>query len=186
MSKSNGKSVFGQIETERLLLEPIGMPYQEFVFNHFSDPVVTRFMVDEEPLTDMEGAAELIEFYTSPKEPRHNRWVLVTKSDSTPIGTCGYHKWNGKDNIAEIGYDLSPAYWGKGYMTEALKSATEVGFESMKLNRIQAFVDVNNIKSVSLAKRLGFTREGTVRDKHLFRGKYYDHYMFSLLRREWK
>jgi len=84
-----------------------------------------------------------------------------------------------------LGYDLCPPYWGKGYMTEALTKLITTGFADMGLNRIQAFIDVRNTRSVNLASRLGFKNEGIARDKHLFCGKYYDHYCFSLLKREW-
>ncbi|WP_089744453.1 GNAT family N-acetyltransferase [Gracilibacillus ureilyticus] len=55
----------------------------------------------------------------------------------------------------------------------------------MKLNRINAYVALENIQSIKLLKKLGFKNEGVFRDKHYFRGKYYDHYSFSLLKREW-
>lgn len=70
-------------------------------------------------------------------------------------------------------------------MTESLHRAVKVGFENMGLNRIQAFVYVQNTRSVDLLLRLGFTQEGIIKDKHLFRGRYYDHFCFSLLKREW-
>ena len=70
-------------------------------------------------------------------------------------------------------------------MAEALKRALKMGFEDMSLNRIQAFVYVDNIRSVNVLTRLGFSKEGIIRDKHFFRGKYYDHFCFSLLKSEW-
>lgn len=55
----------------------------------------------------------------------------------------------------------------------------------MKLNRINAYVALDNVNSMKLSGKLGFVNEGVYRDKHLFRGKYYDHYSFSLLKRDW-
>ena len=185
MSEQGGKKVFRRLETENLILKPLEMSDKEFIFKQFSDPDVTRYLVDDEPLTRIEEAEEMIVFYTVTEPHTRNRWVIIRKSDTVPIGTCGYHIWNKKDNTCEIGYDLSPAYWGKGYMTEALRRAITMGFEDMGLNRIQAFVDVRNTKSVNLALRLGFKQEGIIRDKHFFRGEYFDHYCFSLLKREW-
>ncbi len=109
----------------------------------------------------------------------------MRKSDTAPIGTCGYHFWDIKNNICEIGYDLSPEFWAKGYMTEALNKAITMGFEKMGLNRIEAVVSPNNTRSINLAIRIGFTKEGVTRDKYYSRGKYYDGICFSLLRREW-
>lgn len=74
---------------------------------------------------------------------------------------------------------------GQGYMEEGLVVAIESGFNNMALNRINAFVALENINSIKLLEKLGFKNEGIYRDKHLFRGKYYDHYSFSLLKRDW-
>ncbi|GEN88193.1 GNAT family N-acetyltransferase [Oceanobacillus sojae] len=111
---------------------------------------------------------------------------MVTKDNKHQrIGTCGYDCWDRTNNIAEIGYDLGYEYWGQGYMKETLISAIESGFNNMALNRITAYVALGNINSTRLLERLGFKNEGIYRDKHLFRGKYYDHYSFSLLKSDW-
>jgi ribosomal-protein-alanine N-acetyltransferase len=70
-------------------------------------------------------------------------------------------------------------------MTEALQEVIKFGFEKMGLNRIQGFVHTQNEKSVNVLLRLGFKQEGTVREKHYFRGNYYDHFCLSLLKSEW-
>ena len=161
MSEHNGK-VFVQLETENLILKPIDMSDKEFIFKMFSDSDVTRFLVDEEPFTKIEEAERLINIYTVPEPRIQHRWVIIRKSDTTLIGTCGYHIWIKKDNVSEIGYDLGREYWGKGYMSEALPRAIKMGFEDMGLNRIQAFVHLQNTKSVNLLLRLGFTQEGII------------------------
>lgn len=187
MSEHNGKKVFIQLETKNLILKPVDMSDKEFIYKHFSNSDVCRFLLDADdlPCTDMKEAEALIDLYMTPAPRRHNRWVIIRKSDTVPIGTCGYHNWDIHNNICEIGYDLSREYWGKGYMMEALHRALRVGFENMGLNRIQAFVYVQNTRSVNLLLRLGFTQEGIIKDKYFFRGRYYDHFCFSLLKMEW-
>ena len=69
-------------------------------------------------------------------------------------------------------------------MTEALSKILSHGFEQLGLNRIYAFVSIDNNRSNHLLEKLGFTLEGVVREKHFFRGKYYDHNLFSLLKSE--
>lgn len=186
MSENIVKQVFLDLETENLYLRQISMDDKEEIYKQFSDCEVCQFLMDFEPLTSMEEAEEVINWFMRP-EPRNNhRWVIIRKADGAFLGTCGYHKWDKNNNICEIGYDLSSDYWGRGYMTEALKAAIKVGFENMGLNRIQGFVHVQNEKSVNLLLKLGFKQEGIIRDKHFFRGNYYDHYCFSLLKREWQ
>jgi [ribosomal protein S5]-alanine N-acetyltransferase len=182
----NNPVIFSEVETENLVLRPISLTDREFILQQFSDPDVCRFFVDEEPLSNIKEAETLINWYTVPEPRNRHRWIIFRKMDGIPIGTCGYHIWDIKNHICEIGYDLAYNYWGKGYMTEALRRAIVFGFEIMDLNRIQAFVHTENIRSINLLKKFNFTQEGIFRDKHLYRGNYYDHLFFSLLRRECK
>lgn len=177
---------FPTLETARLLLEPLTASHTDFVFRHFSDPAVTQYLLDEPPVTKYAEAEEIVQFYAEPAGKPYNRWVMIQKSDHQPIGTCGYHKWDKRNLRAEVGYDLSPDFWGQAYMTEALKAVISHGFEKMGLNRIQAVVYVKNNRSIRLLQKLGFAQEGLLRDYYCLDTKFYDHALFSLLQREWK
>lgn len=178
---------FSNLETSRLFLRNVKIKDTDFIYDLFSNEVVCQYLYDEALYTRKEDAIEFIEWNQNPEEKGYNRWVLIEKEDGqTKIGTCGYDSWDQVNHIAEIGYDLLPTKWGKGYMTEALTCAIENGFEKMGLNRINAFVALGNIDSVKLLEKLGFVMEGIYREKHLFEGKYYDHYSFSLLKRDWQ
>ena len=107
------------------------------------------------------------------------------KADHELMGTCGYYDWNKTVRRAEIGYDLNPTYWGRGIMTEALHAVLKHGFEEMDLNRIQAIIDSKNTRSMKLVKRLGFKKEGVLRQRSFFNGEFRDDVCFSLLKREW-
>jgi ribosomal-protein-alanine N-acetyltransferase len=71
-------------------------------------------------------------------------------------------------------------------MTEALRAVIHNGFERMGLNRIDALVYVENVRSTRLMKRLGFKQEGLLRDYFYLDEKFHDHYLFALLQREWQ
>lgn len=186
MTKIGKTHSFPSLETERLILRPMASEDIDFVFDHFSDPEVHQYLLDEPPVTEYAQAQEIVEFYLEPDGKAYNRWVIVQKFDDQPIGTCGYHKWDKRYFRAEIGYDLNPACWGQGYMFESLGAAITNGFEQMGLNRIDALVYVENERSIKLLQRLGFKQEGILRDYFYSDGKFYDHFLFALLRREWK
>lgn len=177
---------YSAMETERLHLKPLTAAYTDFVFHHFSNPAVTRYLLDEPPVTTYAKAEEIVQFYAESTGKNYNRWVMLQKSDQQPIGTCGYHKWDKRCFRAEIGYDLHPNFWGQAYMTEALTAVLSHGFETMKLNRIEALVAIENERSIHLLQKLGFKQEGLLRDYFYLNGKFHDHYLFSLLHREWK
>ncbi len=176
---------FKDLTTERLNLRKFCYGDLNFVYRHFSDGEVCRYLFDNEPVKTLEEAEEIVLWANDISgSPDHHRWILEVKGYGLPMGTCGFHRWDKRNKIAEIGYDLASGYRKKGYMTEALKAMLGYGFEKMVLNRIEAFVYVGNEDSLSLLEKLGFAKEGIIRDKHLFRGEFYDHYCLSLLKRD--
>ena len=181
----SAKNNFPPSETERLILRPLTQNDLDFIFRHFSDPQVNQYLLDEPPITDLAGAQEIVNFYVDGVGKPYNRWVLERKSDGQPLGTCGFHKWDQRYFRAEIGYDLSPEFWRQGYMSEALQAAIQNGFTQMGLNRIEALVYVENQASLKLLGKLGFKREGILRDYFCMNGIFYDHVFLSLLRSEW-
>ena len=177
---------FPDLTTDRLLLRGVAEGDADFLLRQFSDEDVCRYLYDAEPFTSIDEAEELVRFFIDPEGKNRNRWIIVEKASGEPIGTCGYSRWDKQNDLADLGYDLAPAHWRRGYMSEALAAAIGSGFENMGLNRIEAVISVENVASFTLVERLGFRREGVMRERHLFGGTYYDHYLYSLLAREWR
>lgn len=170
--------------TERLLLRPLSREDTAFVTRHFLDPQVQRFLLDEEPPGSAEEAAAIIDFYLERPDAPYNRWVVLRRADGEPLGTCGFHKWSRVHARAEIGYDLSPAFWGRGYMREAVRAMLEHGFGPLGLHRVEAQVALRNTPSAKLLRRLGFQLEGVLRGYYRHGGVFHDHQLFSCLRGE--
>jgi ribosomal-protein-alanine N-acetyltransferase len=84
-----------------------------------------------------------------------------------------------------VGYELAPVAHGQGYMHEALTAALSWGFSAMALNRIEAQVHPNNLRSLKSLRRLGFVEEGRLREGGFWGGQYQDLLQFSLLRADW-
>ena len=170
----NARPLYITLETERLFLRPLTANDLEFVFRHFSDPAIKRYLFDDDPVTTREQAQAIIDFYLSPVSKPYNRWVITRKSDGCASGTCGYHKWQRQHQRAEIGYDLEKAAWRPGYMTEALRVVLQHGFEQMGLNRVEALVYPENAASVRVLEHLGFQKEGLLRQYFRQGTLYYD------------
>lgn len=175
---------FPVMHTERLLLRPLVPSDLDFVFRHFSSEAVNRYLRDGDPVQTQKQAAAIIDFYQGEGNLR-NRWVLERKVDGQPIGTCGFHRWDKRCCRAEMGYDLSEAFWGQGYMQEAVKAALRFAFDRMGLNRVETFVDAENMPSLKMMKRLGFQREGVLREYYCLDGKFFDAVLHSLLKSDW-
>lgn len=175
-----------RLETDRLVLRELHMEDADFLFHEWSDLEVTRFMCDEDPLQKIEQAEEFLRQFESPeKNPYLIWWGLERKANRHLIGTCGYFRWGQKHHGAEIGYDLCPNAWGQGLMPEVLRAIVRFGFEEMKLNRIEATVHVENLRSQRVLTRLGFQREGLLREYYCRDGVYNHQVQYSLLKREW-
>lgn len=172
---------FPALETARLFLRPISSADTSFVIQHFLHPSVQRYLYDDEPITTPEQATAILDFYLASPDADYNRWTIVRKTDDQRIGTCGFHKWSRPHRRAEIGYDLSPAYQGYGYMTEAVEAMLQHGFRRLKLHRIEALVAVENTRSLALLQRVSFQQEGLLREYFWSNGKAHDHYLLARL-----
>ncbi|MGB3638456.1 MAG: GNAT family N-acetyltransferase [Rivularia sp. (in: cyanobacteria)] len=156
-------SIFPELETQSLILREVHQSDAKDIFQHFSDKNILKYH-DLEAFTNIEQAKELIKsFYEKFHSQRMIRWGIAKKEDNIIIGTCGYN-WAKNHFCAEIGYELSQAYWRKGIMTEALTALIKFGFEKMELNRIQATVMLENTASMKLLQKLGFVEEGILRE----------------------
>ena len=113
------------------------------------------------------------------------QFVVVSKSTSLAIGTCLLFRFEEASARAELGYVLGRAYWGQGLMQEALEALVGCAFGSMGLRRLEAEVDTRNRSSARLLQRLGFTKEGLLRQRWLTKGEARDFEMYGLLRNEW-
>lgn len=175
------------LHTERLLLRPLDRPRDEAgLFALFSSPDVTRF-IDTGPFTAMEEVTSLANWMESIfVEKRGLRWVITRRSaPGELIGTCGFHYLRNHNNSAEIGYDLSSDHWGRGIMTEALRSMIDFGFDRLGAHRLEAGVTVGNDASARVLAKLGFIEEGITRAGGYWRNEYHDLRMFGLLLADW-
>ena len=178
---------FPQLETNRLVLRELTVDDVGFYFHHFNISEIVKGCCFPGPKS-LNAAQEELELYClNPfKENRGIRWGIVMQGTDKLIGTCGYTHWDKNVHRGEIGYDLNPAYWRQGIMTEALGAVLRYGFENMDLNRIQAVIDSENVRSQKLVKRLGFKKEGVLRQNSVFEGQYRDDVLYSLLKEEWR
>lgn len=177
---------FPQLESKRLILRQLTMHDAEFYLRNFSDPTTIELTCFEGP-KDLEAAKEELREYCIDNFLNNTgiRWGITLKDNRTLIGTCGIYKWMKSHYHAEIGYDLLPEYRKRGIMTEAMTAAIDYIFGELGLNRIYAYIDPRNIASMALVERLGFVKEGRLRESTFFRGKFWDDVVYALVSRDW-
>ena len=182
MGTKDINKAYPRLETVHLVLRALRMEDAGFIFKEWGDPVVTYYMRDEEPLKTREQAEEMLRPLQTPeKMPDFRWWGIEIKAEGHLIGTCGYCRWDKQHHHAEIGYDLWPDYWGQGLMPEALRALLRFGFKDMDLNRVEATTHTENERSQRVLAKLGFRREGLLREYYCRDGIYNDQVQFSLL-----
>lgn len=181
------ESVFGdlpELETERLVLRRMRPTDAEDALKNLSDPEVVRHVPLGACQNLNEARAFLQNFLDHYAARRVAPWGVNLKANGRHIGVCGYENWGPNSDRAEMGFLFGREFWGQGYAYEAAKAAIAFGFETMRLNRIEARTVPENLAAQHLLERLGMTYEGTLRENMRWKGAYHDMRMYSLLRRE--
>jgi RimJ/RimL family protein N-acetyltransferase len=114
------------------------------------------------------------------------RFLIINEADEI-IGIIHHFTTVPYSTAREIGiFIFNPQARRKGYATEAMRLLIDYLFESSTVNRLEVRMDTRNVASEQLARRCGFTKEGTLRQSMFVRGVYVDTYLYALLRQEWK
>jgi RimJ/RimL family protein N-acetyltransferase len=174
------------ITTPRVVLRWISEDDIDGLYEVFSDPQVMRYW-SRGPLPDREAAAAMQrEIAAGNESGTMIKWGLALRDSNSLIGTTTLFNLKLDNGRAEVGYAMGSAYWGKGLMNEALQALLLHAFESLKLRRLEADVDPRNAASIRTLERLGFQREGFLRERWHVCGEIQDALFYGLLRREWE
>ncbi len=114
------------------------------------------------------------------------QFAVVLKSDGHLIGNCGIRKAHSRALKADLGYEIAPDEWGRGYATEAARAVLRFGFEELQLHRIEASCLAENTASTRVLEKLGMQLEGRLRDHEWIDGRWWDTLMYSILVQEWE
>ena len=176
---------FPVLNTHRLCLRQLLPADAAALFVIKSDLEVTKHYGQEphQSIRDTLGWIERLQ--ASYKKREDFAWCVAFKDKDTLIGACTLWNLDPSYHHGEIGYELHPAYHKQGLMTEAVSAILTFAFTQLGLHRVEATPFADNPSSNRLLLRLGFTYEGSLRERHYFRGRFLDQLCFGLLREEW-
>ncbi|MFP3985297.1 MAG: GNAT family N-acetyltransferase [Candidatus Bathyarchaeia archaeon] len=174
------------ILTRRLMLRDFEEGDWELVHDYASDSEVVRYM-DWGPNTEEESKNFIQRALAHQKEqPRKNfTLAIVLKATNTLVGGCGIYVSNPDNQEGCIGYVLNRSFWGQGYATETVQGLLEFGFNQLKLHRIFATCDSENIASAHVLEKIGMQREGHFREHKRAKGKWRNSLLYAVLDHEW-
>ena len=174
------------LDGERVRLRQLSERDVPALFAVFGDPVVTRYW-STPALRDEAAAAELLaQILTRARERFGFQWGIARRSDDELLGTCSLYRLDFENRRSEVGFALGQAHWGRGYGSEAVRLAVAYAFDVLRFERLEADVDPRNAASLRALERLGFTREGYLRERYHVNGEVQDSVLLGLLRREWR
>ena len=172
------------IELDGARLRPLRVADVDALYAYLRDPVVTEltsYPVASRPLAEAIIERSLSRWAAG--EP--SKWGVALQHDDQLVGTCGFNEWSQVHRWAELAYDLAPAHWGKGLMRQAVAAVLQWAYRQDLVNRVHAFVRVDNRRSERLLQRSGFVREGRLRSYRVCRGERHDFHVYGLLRSDW-
>ncbi|WP_223588428.1 GNAT family N-acetyltransferase [Neobacillus bataviensis] len=176
---------FPTLGTKRLKLIEITHKHMDRIYEILSLEEVTRFYGTDPFILQAEATRLIDMFQKNFHEKRGIRWGIKLKENQRIIGTIGLNVLNLKNKRAEIGYELHPAFWKKGYAFEAINEVLRFSFGQLDLYRIGAVVYPENEASLHLLRKIGFTNEGLLRGYIRQNDQNHDTYVLSLLKSEW-
>jgi ribosomal-protein-alanine N-acetyltransferase len=174
------------LHTDRLLLRPFTSADADALYALHSNAYVLRYW-DSPPWTEPARAERFVAACRQlAEEGSGARLAIDRASDTTFLGWCSLSQWNADYRSASLGYCFGEPSWGHGYATEAARAVLQWAFDTLDLNRVQAETDTRNVASARVLEKLGFVREGTLREDCVVDGDVSDSWVYGLLRREWQ
>lgn len=149
-------------ETDRLLIKELLPEDIDRFFEIYADSDIMKFCKPLEKTRDEE-----FEFEKAYVEKMYGFfefgiWNIVKKDDGKIIGRAGFDIRDGIDGL-ELGFLLDASYREKGYAFEACRAIVQYGKEKLNADEIYCLISPENIKSESLALKLGFVRDQNIR-----------------------
>jgi ribosomal-protein-alanine N-acetyltransferase len=171
---------FPVLHTPRLHLVEIQHSHQPDLFYLLTDKRVTEYY-HVVPLQEVGDVRKVIDFLKQRFLDKQGiRWGIALEEREELIGMIGFNSFvPGHKGV--LVFALVQEYWGKGYMSEAIKAVLEYGFNTLELGRIEAEVLPGNKASEKVLTKTGFHHEGLLKQWMLWDNKAYDINMYAQL-----
>lgn len=183
-------SAFDRLLTPRLVLRRFVRSDAAALARYRSDPDVARYQSWDAPF-ELAQAEALVEWLDAHHPDEPGEWFQIAiaerRAPDRLVGDCAFRPMADEPRVAAIGYSLSREVQGRGYASEAVGELMRYLFEDRGKHRLMADCDARNEPSWRLLDRLGFTREGVLRECFADgEGGWADELLYGLLEREWR
>lgn len=149
---------------------------REFVGRHIALP---------DAVTDLESSRAYLQSYADKAAADTGRIYGIWLQD-TLVGGVLFRTMDVPRGNAEAGCWLEPSAVGKGLVTRAIRVIIDWAVEERGIHRVEWIAAAANEASIAVARRLGMTRDGVLRESYLYRGRRHDVEVWSILAPEWR
>ena len=175
------------LETDRLVLREFVSGDWPELLAYQRDPRYLRYYPSTQRTeSDVRRLVQMF-LVQQAENPRGRFQLAITLGHcESVIGTCGIRRDEENDWEADIGFELNPDFWGRGYATEAARAMVEFGFRELNLHRVWSWCIADNVASAKVLEKVGLRPEGRLRENEYFKGRRWDTLLFGLLESEWR
>ncbi|ANP51118.1 RimJ/RimL family protein N-acetyltransferase [Streptomyces griseochromogenes] len=167
-------------------LGPLG-PWQAGEFLGHMDrgrEFIGRFNALPDVVTDLASSRAFLRAYAE-KEAADAGRIRGIRYGGTLVGAVILRRMDVARGTAEAGCWLEPAAVGRGLVTRAARVLIDWAIRERGIHRVEWWVSPHNTPSIAVARRLGMSRHGVLRESHLFRGERHDEEIWSVPAAEW-
>lgn len=176
---------FQELNTARLCLRKIGMDDLADYYRFTGDPEVTKYMHFQTHRDLSEAAASIEKWAARYATGRSYHWGIVLQETGQLMGMIDLLRFDEENSTCQFAYMLGKEFWGRGYMTEALRAVVDFGFSRLKLQRIEADYMAENGGSGAVMRKAGLTCLGMTPGKIEKNGIRHDAVSYAITRQEW-
>jgi ribosomal-protein-alanine N-acetyltransferase len=171
---------FPVLDLGDIILREIEISDASDYFDYMSRKEMESFLTKDNMPESLEKATEEVQYWRSlfPSK-RSIYWAIALKDTNKMIGTAGFNVISFPNSRAELSYDLSPDYWGKGIMLKSIKGILTFSDQGLEIVRVQATVITDNERSIKVLERCGFKKEGILEKYEVVEGQHKDYYMYG-------
>jgi len=170
-----------RVDGRRLFLEATNIDHAESIWK-----AKESSLDDLRPWMDWaDGDRDSVTVYAQRCQQRWSaglEWnFTILEGPDEVVGCTSIVNYDARYRKAEVGYWIRSDKTGHGYATEAVSALLAFGFEALGLHRAELRCGVDNARSIRVAEKLGFEREGLMRQVLRTSSKWYDAYLYAML-----
>lgn len=173
-----------EINDGNLFLRKISKDDVEFIFKSLNDRDLITYL-SLGPLKTLEHSKRLIKGYLKywDNNVQFNYIIEFLEVNKVKIGSISLWNINWQHHRAQIGIWLVPSFWSKGLAEISLNLIKNIAYNHLKLNRLEAYIAIENERSITLFEKCGFNEEGVLKEYLNFHGNYHDAAIMACLKR---